>query len=183
MPDPINTWDHTIPAGRGEYDGASWSKLSVIFGDDFERYFLAAYALIVFDEGGALTGMYRERKGVRLWVLAHCVTDLVEKAANAPLAKFGEKQRANLSVFRDFLYFALGEAHPLGLLELLVERDVFSFGLSSAPARASNIRMLKEAINWYVSIPEWERWWSIYKGCRNPSDHRLFGYLSGGAAA
>lgn len=175
MSDPISTWAHTIPAGRGEYDGTSWSKLSVVFGDDFERYFLASCALIAFDEGGALTGIYRERKGTRLWVLAHCVTALVDKAAATPVAKFGQRQRDNLISFRDFLYFALGQAHPLGLLELFVEHHVFFSGFTSAPGRASDIRMLKEAMNWFVSIPACERWLAMYAESKDGGAPTIFG--------
>jgi hypothetical protein len=162
MADPINTWDHVIPEGRGEYESASWSQLSLVFGDDFDRYFLAAYALVVLDENGHLTGRPHERVGARLWALAHGVAEL-DDFMTPSLDEFGARQRENFERFRDFIYVSLGQAHPLGLLELLDFR-----GLPKPR------EWMLAYMNHYVTKPAWERWLEEYREAK-AGGNALFG--------
>lgn len=178
MGEPINTWDHVIPEGRGEFDGASWSKLSVVFGADYHRYLMAAYGLIVLDEGGGLTGHPRERLGERLWVLAHSVEEMGDMLFTVPTSKFSEEHREKFRDFREFIRFCMGRAHPLGLLELLHDRGTYSHGLTSPAARRGELRMLREVMTWYVLIPEWERWFAVVQ-----SDCTGEPFFIGGSAA
>lgn len=161
MREPINTWNHTIPKGRGEFDGLSWTKLSRIFGDDYERFFMTAYGVLVLDERGHLTKVTGERVGARLWVFAHCVEELGDLLPSIPMQKFGETQRKNFEAFRDFIRICMGQAHPLGLLEIFYERGTCSLlGPSSPAERRGELKRIGEAMTWYVLVPEWERWFA-----------------------
>jgi len=178
MAEPINTWDHVIPEGLGEFDGLSWTKLSRIFGDDFERWFMTAYGLLVLDERGHLTKVTGERVGARLWVFAHCVEELGDLLPSIPMQKFGDKQRENFEAFRDFIRTCMGQAHPLGLLEIFYERGTCSLGLRSSAERRGELKRIGESMTWYVLVPEWERWFAVVQ-----ADRRGEAGLYGGAAA
>jgi hypothetical protein len=164
MSDPISLWDHVIPAGRAEFEGLSWTKLSRIFGEDFGAYILVVYGVVVTDEAGWITGVYHERDGTRLWVLAHGVAALDERLYSTPTSKFGDAQLQNFERFREMVYVALGTAHPLGLLEILSVDAAFS------GSRAT----LKAAIDWFIGRPAWERWYAAYQESRLSAAH-LFG--------
>ena len=174
MAEPINTWDHVIPEGRGEFDGLSWTKMSLIFGDDFERYSLVVYGVLLLDERGHLTRVPGERVGARLWVYAHCVEEMGDMLPSIPAAKFGAAQREKFQKLREFVRFCMGQAHPLGLLEILHDRGTYSQGLSSPAARRGELKMLREMMDWYAQMPAWERWFEIYKAERR-GETGLFG--------
>lgn len=149
----INTWDHVIPDGHGEYESATWPELSLMFGDDFERYFLATYAQIVIPHRST---------GERLWVMAHGVAE-IDDFMTPDLNEFGPKQRQNFERFRDFIYVCLGQAHPLGLLELLDFRGM----------PKTREWMLAYMGN-YVTKPAWERWLEAYREAKS-GKNALFG--------
>lgn len=153
MSSPINTWDHVIPDGCGEYEGASWAQLSTVFGADFECYYLAAYTLVVLPH---------EERDARLWALAHGVAEL-DDFMTPSLDEFGATQRQNFERFRDFVYIALGQAHPLGLLELLDYR-----GLPKPR------EWMLAYMSHYVTKPAWERWLAEYREA-NAGGNALFG--------